>query len=389
MGKRLRFSKRTAWPLHPNPLTDKLLEKKRLGRNVIDLTVSNPTACDFRFYGPKLLEPLAEAENLSYSPDPKGISAARKAVCAYYKSHDADVVPEQIFLTSGTSEAYSFLFSLLADPGDTVLAPKPSYPLLDYLADLNDLKLLEYRFRYDGQWRLDETTLEKREKAKALIVIHPNNPTGNFIRPGEREALNRFCREGQCALIADEVFLDYAHSGSEKVFSFAANEEVLTFTLSGVSKILGLPQMKLSWIVVSGPEEARRTAVERLEIIADTFLSVGAPPQRALAGWLKRQPEIGGEILARVLVNKAHLIEELSGSAALPLSSMAGWCAVLRIPYEDEEKAVLDLLEQKDVLVHPGYFFDFEVGSHLVISLLPPPGIFKEGVSRLLNFIKS
>jgi aspartate/methionine/tyrosine aminotransferase len=354
---------------------------------VLDLTESNPTRCGFSFYSGGLLEPLSDRANLVYEPDPGGLPEARRAVCRYYAEKGITVRPEQVFLTAGTSEAYSYLFRLLADPGEKIAVPVPSYPLFHYLADLSDTGIAEYPLVYEDGWRADRAALEKAagEDVRALIVVNPNHPTGHFTGGGEKAFLARFCRERGMAVISDEVFLDFPLEQGARPESFAGNGETLTFTLSGISKVLGLPQMKLSWIVVSGPEDERREAAARLEMIADTYLSVNTPSQRALSPWLAARHPLLREIGDRLAGNLETLARAVAASRrARLLRAEGGWYAILALegPRTDEAVA-LELLEKEGVLVHPGYLFDFEAGSYIVLSLLPASEDFSEGVRRL------
>jgi len=358
------------------------------GIDIIDLTESNPTRCGFNFLSEDILSPLPDPQNLLYEPSSKGIREARKAISGYYKQRLSSINPEEIIITSGTSEAYAFLFRLLADPNQRVLIPMPSYPLLDYLADLNDVRLDRYPLAYRDAWHIDIARLEKmiRPEHRAIVVIHPNNPTGNYVSAEEKERLNRLCQKHSLALIADEVFLDFKHPNNTNAFeSFAGNEAVLTFTLSGISKLLGLPQMKLSWIACCGPKKQRKEAVSRLEIIADTYLSAGTPPQRALSKWLKSQNTIHEEITKRITENltflKKHL--EQTGAAEL-LVSEGGWNAVVRLPEgQNDEAQAMAFLKENHVFVHPGYLFDFEEERAIVLSLLVPPDRFREAIGRI------
>ena len=387
-----QFSKRTNWETAPNDLARLARSILETGQNIIDLTGSNPTHSEFRYLDAGLLKPFTDTGNLSYDPSPRGLLTARASICDYYRRHGISVTPEQVFLTAGTSEAYGFLFRLLAEPGEMVLAPRPSYPLLDYLAGLADIQVERYPLIYQNKWKIDKSRFQagSLRKPKAVVVVNPNNPTGNFVSPKEREAINRFARVQQAAVISDEVFLDFAHPARPDMPSFAHNREVLTLTLSGVSKAAGLPQMKLSWIVVSGPPDLCEEAGRRLEVISDTFLSVSIPAQRALPFWLGKQREITGEILDRLNVNKTCLAQAVSGIERVKLLACeGGWYAVLEVAGDrtDEEWAVL-LLQEDRVLVHPGYLFDFEGGPFLVLSLLPPPDLFSKGVDRFAKRLK-
>lgn len=388
----MRFSKRTEWVTAPNPLAQLLVSMRAQGIPILDLTESNPTRCSFNYLKPDILRALDHPDNLVYEPDPQGLPEAREAVCRYYAQRDICVTPEQIFLTAGTSEAYTFLFRLLLDAGEAALTPRPSYPLFDYLSQLNDVVLWQYALAYDEGWRLDGGTLTPSlaKGAKALVWVNPNNPTGNFLKKDEKEMLNKFCHERDLAVIADEVFYDFCLEAkkTQKV-SFAGNTEVLTFTLGGVSKTLGLPQMKVSWMVVSGPPDLKKKAIERLAIIADTTLSVNTPSQRALAAWLSMAPEIQAEIMARVRVNR-RVVEEASARSrnAKVLACEGGWAAVIAVDTKrTDEELALQWLKECQVHVYPGYFFDFNAENFLVVSLLPKPGVFKEGIDRVLDAV--
>ena len=379
------FADRTSWPRDENPLSKALQSKRLQNQKILDLTQSNPTLCRFLYSQSPLFETLSHPENTRYTPDPHGLSVAREAVARYYAGKNIHVPLENIFLTSGTSEAYSFLFRLLANPGDTVLAPAPGYPLFDFLTGLNDLKLEKYPLAYGNAWRLDESRLSafSEKNPRALIWVNPNNPTGNYATPEEMKALNHFGVKNSCALIADEVFLDYSSRKGEWR-SFAGNEEALTFTLSGISKILGLPQMKLSWIIVSGPKDLRDEALHRLEVIADTYLSVNAPVQNALPFWLPEAPKVCGEILERVNGNREALLQALQNRRDVEvLNAEGGWYATLRMKGIRDEDYCLRLLRENNVFVHPGYFFDFETEDFLVVSLLAPSEEFKTAIQAL------
>jgi alanine-synthesizing transaminase len=385
------FSSRTDWLLTPNRLTRQLEERRREGLPVLDLTESNPTRCGFA-PDREILKSLQDPRSLIYEPDPHGLLRARRAVCEYYAARGVDVRPEQVFLTASTSEAYTYVFRLLADAGDKVLVPQPSYPLFDFLAGINDIEVVSYPLRYDHEWRIDLDAVRDRWKprSRALIVVHPNNPTGSFVKPGELDFLSDCCRQNQAALIADEVFADYAlEVGENRVVSHSADSQVLTFTLSGLSKISALPQMKLGWIVVSGPETELKTALERLEVIADTYLSVSAPVAYALPALLEFGKTVRPTILERLRSNLCWL-DRAAGSCrqVTRLRADGGWYAILKVPeaVSDEDWAV-DLLAKEGVLVHPGHFYDFQGDGYLVISLLAEESVFREGVGRILAHI--
>jgi aspartate/methionine/tyrosine aminotransferase len=407
------FSSRTDWPLTPNRLSEILHERRARGAPVLDLTESNPTRCGFTYDSERIFRALTDPRALQYKPDPRGLLSARQAVKDYYAERGAKVGADQIFLTTSTSEAYSYVFRLLANPGDAILVPQPSYPLFEFLAGLNDVEVVPYPLRYADGWQLDAGVLESRlgTRARAILVVHPNNPTGSFVRRGELEFLLRRCRECSLALIADEVFADYAfgrnvgappmgaqggHEGrpydspaEERVVSHAAVEEVLTFTLSGLSKISGLPQMKLAWVAVNGPAEDRREALARLEVIADTYLSVSAPLAHALPELLELRHSLQPQIRERVESNLSWLDGQLSPHSAVSrLKAEGGWYAILKLPsHRSDEDWAIEILCEEGVLAHPGHFFDFPSEGHLVVSLLPPRQDFEIGVRKILDHV--
>ena len=382
------FSSRTDWPLAPNRLTQQIEDRRRRGLPVLDLTESNPTRCGFAA-DPEVLKSLQDPRSLTYEPDPRGLFRARQAVCEYYAARGVSVGPEQIFLTTSTSEAYTYAFRLLADPGDQVLVPQPSYPLFDFLAGINDLEVVSYPLRYDHEWRIDLDAVRGSwgPRTRAMIVVHPNNPTGSFVRPRELDFLEQCCRHDQGALIADEVFMDYPIEASDdRVISHAAGSKILTFTLSGLSKISAVPQMKLGWMVVNGPQEQLKTALERLEVIADTYLSVSAPVANALPTLLDFRKTIQPMIMERLRSNLCWLDDQISSCPELTRFRIdGGWYAVLKVPkiLSDEDWAV-ELLTRDGVLVHPGHFYDFPDDGHLVISLLTEESTFRNGAGRVL-----
>jgi aspartate/methionine/tyrosine aminotransferase len=353
---------------------------------IADLTASNPTRCGFD-YPAALLDALADRRALDYDPQPKGLLVAREAVCRYYAEHGAAVDPDQIVLTTSTSEAYSFLFRLLCDPGSEILIPEPSYPLFEFLAQLDDVRLKPAALIYESGWQLDIEGLRQAigPQTRAVVIVHPNNPTGHYTKPEEAEALGRLCREHGLALIVDEVFLDYAMGGKPRSFARGL-EGVQVFVVSGLSKICGLPQMKAAWIVVSGQE--RKRALERLEIVADTFLSMNAPVQWAMRSWIESRAAIQEQISRRTEANLATLDR---GLAALPavqrLKAEGGWYAVVRIPaLQPDEQTALELLGQ-GVWVHPGYFFGMPESGWLVVSLLGGELEFSNGLGIFVNYL--
>jgi len=379
------FASRTGWSLEPNRFSAVLERHRASGREALDLTESNLTRCGFA-YDPLLLAALGDAHGLAYDPHPKGLRLAREAVCRYYRQRSTEVDPEQVILTASTSEGYSFLFRLLCNPGDEVLVPVPSYPLFEFLAAIQDVKLAPYPLIYDHGWQIDLHSLAEKltPRTRAILVVHPNNPTGSFVKPAEMDVLDALCRERQVTLVADEVFLDYAHDGVNWP-SFVGPRQALTFTLSGISKICALPQMKLAWIVTSGAPELAREALARLEVIADTYLSVSTPVQLALPEFLARRDDIQRQVKERVASNLAELDRQLTEHQLVRRFDVeGGWYAVLRVPAtRSDEDVAIDLLERHSVIVHPGHFYDFPREGYLVASLITPARVFAEGVKRL------
>ncbi len=363
--------------------------RRARGLPLLDLSASNPTRCGFALDAGATLQPLAAPGALDYEPVPFGRHAARKVVCAYYRERGAAVDAAHVCLTSSTSEAYSFLFRLLCDPGDEVLIATPSYPLFDYLAALHDVKLVPFPLLYDHGWQIEPGAVSMRitERTRAIAVVHPNNPTGHYTAAEERAGLQALCAQHGLALIVDEVFLDYAWDAlSQNEASFTQGpHRALTFVLSGMSKIAALPQMKVSWLAIFGTEPLRDEARARLEIIADTFLSVSAPVQQALPMWFRAAPKIQQQIRARVAANLAVLDLLCTGTAVSRLAGEGGWYAVLRIPaLRSDEEVALSLLAEAGVLVHPGSAFGFAPQGWLVVSLLPEMPDFRLGMEALL-----
>jgi len=355
---------------------------------LIDLTVSNPTECGFEYDSSAILDALRNPAALTYEPNPKGLESARRAVAEYYADREEAVPLEDIFLTTSTSEAYSYVFRTLCNPGDELLIPSPGYPLFDFLADIQDVSLVRYPLLYDRGWQIDFHALEQAitPRTRGVIVVHPNNPTGNFVNSGQMTKLNAICSARGMTIIADEVFLDFVLKG-DRPASFAANRGALTFTLSGLSKICGLPQMKAAWLIASGPEQWKSEALARLEVIADTYLSVNAPVQLAIPRFLEQRHAFQNQVISRVRRNLAELDRQLAEQKAVSrLRVEGGWCAVLRVPStRSDEDLALALLSEKDVYVHPGHFYDFPSDGYLVVSLITPEQTFAEGTSRSLS----
>jgi len=408
------FSTRIAWPPRRNRLAALLGEKRARGGGILDLTESNPTRVGLDYPADRIAAALADPGVAAYDPDPRGLPAARAAVAAWCARGGPGACggprpaqaasADSIVLTAGTSEAYAFLFRMLCDPGDTVLVPAPSYPLFDHLAAIDGVRVAPYPLALDERWRIDVEALARAlvhpaaRAPRAVIVVNPNNPTGSSLSSGERAAVDALCARAGAALIADEVFLDYLWNGARAAGPGAAPVSAaarrlggtppaaLTFTLGGLSKSCGLPQMKLAWVLVDGPDPARADALERLEFIADAYLSVGAPVQRAAGRLLAIGADIAARLGARIGENLATLRAAVpAGSACRVLPADGGWSAVVQVPaVRSEEDLVLALLRDDDILVHPGYFFDFPREAFLVLSLLPRPAEFRQGLDRIL-----
>jgi aspartate/methionine/tyrosine aminotransferase len=390
------FSRRTHWSLEKTAYAA-ALERLHADENpIFDLTASNPTTCGFQCDRAGILSELSRPECLEYEPNPRGLLVARAAVVDYYaRAAATQISADQVFLTTSTSEAYSYLFRLHCDPGAEILIAQPSYPLFEFLADLDDVRLVTYPLFYDHGWHLDVAALTARitSQTRAVVVVHPNNPTGHFTSPAERQLLQRICEEHGLVLIVDEVFLDYAldpmGSGENASHaSFSSGEHpVLTYVLSGLSKVAGLPQMKAAWIAAFGPEQLLEAATARLEVIADTFLSMNAPVQHAMPYLLANRSNVQQQILWRVGENLAVLDRQLARSPAVSrLEVQGGWYAILRVPaLMSGDALAIRFMEQERLVVHPGYFYGFEGDGWIVLSLLPPLAEFSEGIERLLR----
>lgn len=408
------FSSRLPWDHAPNPITLALQQRSAVGTSpaeLLDLTVGNPTSALPQLYDAPLraaLSSLADPAGLRYEPTPRGLPSCRAAIATYYARRGLVIDPDQLVLCASTSEAYSWLFQLLCDPGDAVLFPQPSYPLIDFLARLNAVQVRSYPLRFCvDHFALDAaglaaavTTPGPGGQARALIAISPNNPTGSVLRRDEVTQLRQHCVRHDLALIVDEVFSDYLLQTPDALTANrdpnplipsllgepAGEAQPLTFVLSGFSKVLGLPQLKLGWIHVGGPEPLRTQAQDRLELVADTFLSVNTPVQLAAEPLLQQQDRIAAALRQHVQHNLQVLTQSLAGSAVSALPVDAGWYSILRLPaVQSEDEWTVTLLQQDDVLVHPGYFFDLlEPGKvFVVISLITPSDVFQRGLARL------
>jgi aspartate/methionine/tyrosine aminotransferase len=410
-----RFSERTNWRLEQNRFTQALEEARARGAKLLDLTASNPTRVGLQYDEAGILSAFGSPEVFDYDPQSKGLLAARESVAAYYRDeHDVrDLDAAKIVLTTSTSEGYSFVFRLLCNAGDELLVPKPSYPLFEFLADLQDVKLVPYPLIYDHGWQMDFPSLAGAvtHRTRGVVVVHPNNPTGSYLKAAEVRMLNSFCREHGLAVIVDEVFLDYGlrtsgakapsyeeldrsaeSSGpSEERGSLAGNRGALTFTLSGLSKIAALPQMKVAWVVTSGPPDLAQEAIARLDVIADTYLSMNAPIQWAVPVLMEQRKNIQRQLLERVKTNLAELDRQLAGQQACQrLSVEGGWYAVVRVPVtRSDEELAIELVREKAVVVHPGHFYDFPSDGFLVVSLISDEKEFSVGTAKLLEFVAS
>ena len=400
------FSDRLPWPHRENRLTEALRRRRESGKPVLDLTESNPTRAGLAAYGEAIAAALADPAAATYEPDPRGLAPGRRAVADWLGARGRPIDPAHLVLTSSTSEAYSHLFKVLCAPGDSVLVPQPSYPLFEHLARLDGVRAVPYLLDREHRWHLETAALAaacaSADRPRAVIVVNPNNPTGNAVRAAERAMLDHLCAGSGLAVISDEVFFEYLFApgdpsrgtrtpadqdGPPVSFAAAGPREALTFTLGGLSKAGGLPQMKLGWIAATGPDRLRDEALGRLEFVADAYLSVGTPVQLAARRLLGIGDAGARRIAERVgenLTTLSALVPASSPCRLLPADG--GWSAVLRVPaVRSEEELVLLLLEEDGVLVHPGYFFDFPEEAYLVISLLPEPETFQRGVGLLLD----
>lgn len=385
------FSSRLDWTVGPNRIAALVAEKRASGVEILDLTESNPTKAGIDYPAAGISAALADARCLRYEPEPFGLPAAREAVAGYYATNGLRVDPSRIVLTASTSEAYSYLFKLLCDPGDEILTPQPSYPLFEYLARLESLRVVRYPLFYDHGWHLDGAALRDlvNERTRAIVIVHPNNPTGSFLKQSELAQMTALALEHDLALISDEVFSDYAFErDAGRVGVVAEQSGALSFSLSGLSKVAGLPQMKMAWMLAGGNPALRESALRKLEIVADAYLSIGTPVQTAAKSLLGWREGLQRQILARVLLNRERLAAMPLGAGQLRLlEAEGGWYATLQAPrVRSEEEWVMALLRDRDVLVQPGFFYDFESEAFLVLSLLTRPEAFDAGLNRLVGF---
>jgi hypothetical protein len=385
------FSKRTSWDFSLNPLSRLLTRKREAGEDVLDLTESNPTRAGLDYPEDEILAAISDRNILRYEPTPHGLTTAREAIAHYYAEREKTVSSSDLLLTSSTSEAYAFLFKTLMDPGDRILLPRPSYPLFDDIARLEALGIDHYRLVHDGSWSLNMESVEQAitPRTKAVLAVHPGNPTGSYLKLGERERLVEICCRHQIALVVDEVFLDYPiDARRNRAGTLVGEQRALTFVMSGLSKVAGLPQMKLSWIWMGGPMELKDEARSRLEHVSDAFLSVGTPVQRGLEHYLALSRHIQSSITTRITSNYRFLLEVTTGSPVTMLGTEGGWYTVLRLPaIRGSDEWALELIREKDLIVHPGYLYDFATEPFLVISLLPEESVFRRGVHGLLAYV--
>ncbi len=388
------FSSRTRWDRGLNPLAERLSARRASGEPVLDLTESNPTRAGFAYPEQDILGAISGDGALRYAPDPRGLRSAREAVAGWYGRRGRTVDPDHVVLCASTSEAYGWLLKVLCENGDEILCPAPSYPLFDFLAKAEDVRLCSYPLEYDGRWSLHIEDLATRctPHTRGVIIVQPNNPTGSYLSPVEIERLSAFCVDRGLVVISDEVFADYAFENVPGAMPSALDlAGPLTFTLGGLSKAVGLPQMKLSWIIVGGPPGLREEALARLEILGDTYLSVNTPVQVGLERILAVGESVGRQIKERVAGNRALL--RLARGADAPwdiLTADGGWYAVLSVPrVMSDERWALALLERDGVYVHPGHYFDFAADGYLVVSLLCERGAFVEGVRRIVARIEA
>jgi alanine-synthesizing transaminase len=381
------YSQRLSWSFSPNPITRHLLERRNRDKPIVDLTNSNPSEVFDNYPHAEIADAFSRIDSFRYEPEPLGAGPARLAVSRYYASRAIDISPEWTVLTASTSEAYAILFKLFCNPADQILVPSPSYPLFEFLAQLESVCVENYRLQFDGSWYIDLDHLRRQitSRTRAIVVVDPNNPTGSFLKQSEFGALAEIASQRQIPIICDEVFLDYAFGfESQKMRTLIGRNDVLSFSLNGLSKSAGMPQMKLGWIVINGPERERAIARERLELITDTYLSVGTPVQKALPRLFEIGTDIRRRIAERTRLNLSALQRIMRDGAAQPLHCEGGWSAIVRLPAtQSEESWTLQLLNECGVVVQPGYFFDMASEPYVVVSLISRPGEFECGIGEI------
>ncbi|MBI2213064.1 MAG: pyridoxal phosphate-dependent aminotransferase [Acidobacteria bacterium] len=389
------FSTRARLDAQPNKLTEVLAHRRATGSRLIDLTASNPTTCGLDYPNREIGEALASGARSSYQPEPLGIAAAREAVAAHLRSRGESVDLCDVMITASTSEAYGYLFKLLADPGDAVATARPAYPLLEHLAASESLELVQFPLVRDVRWQVDLHELERvlEPRTRAIALVHPNNPTGSYLTRNELLAVAELCAARGIALVSDEVFHDYPLEAPDGRAPSAVECDLpcLTFSLGGLSKSAGMPHLKLGWLRVGGPERLRREALRGLEAIADDYLSVATPVQIALPRLLEIGASVRDQIVSRCRLNLRALRASLTAERSIEVLPVeGGWSAVVRVPCltSDEELAVA-LVEYFGVVVHPGYFFDFDRDGHIVVSLLTPPDDLLEGARPIVELVSA
>lgn len=391
----ITFSRRTGWPAEPNRLSEAWDRCRAVRPDAVDLTLSNPTVAGLPYPEETILRALSDPRALLYEPASRGLPFALEALARDLTREADPVSPDQLVLTASTSEAYGWLFKLLTERGDEILVPRPSYPLLEFLADLEETRLVSYPLRYDGRWQIDFEALASActERTRAVVVIHPNNPTGNFLDLDDARRLGDFCARRNLAILSDEVFLEYGFgpANEPRAGSLAALDlPTLSVSLGGLSKCAALPQIKLGWLRVGGPSALAREALSRLEVIADTYLSVNTPAQWALETLLASRARARDAIRVRIESNDAAIRRAVGPHSPVSvLHTEGGWSTVLRLPQVRSEEAwTLGLLEEEAVHVHPGYFFDFDDEAYWVVSLLPAPERFAPAIERALRYVE-
>ncbi len=381
------LSQRLKWNTPLNPLADAICRQRQQAGELLDLTLSNPTAVNLAYPDREIASALSKIASMSYDPQPLGQWQAREAIASYYRDRGYVVEPDRIIVTASSSEAYSYLFKLLCDPGDEMLSPRPSYPLFEYLAALDSIRIHPYWLTYDGAWYTDLGDLESRitDRTRGIILVNPNNPTGSFLKTKEADRLCALARHRSLPLIADEVFMDYDLGAStQRVLSLTSRSDTLSFSLNGLSKSAGMPQMKIGWIVISGPPDLVESARHGLELIADTYLSVNTPSQLALPELISLGSGIRSRIQQRIRSNAQALQNLLQGSPAHPLYTEGGWSSIIQLPQtKPEEDWVMRLLMHYGVVVQPGYLFDMPNEPFAVVSLLTPTDKFVEGINAI------
>lgn len=386
------YSQRLRWSVPQNPLSIHLTHLRASGVPLFDLTSSNPTCVVIDYPHEAIGSAFGSVPDFAYHADPCGMLTARQSIQAYYSARSIDIETSQILLTASTSEAYGLLFKLLCNPGDRVLVPTPSYPLFEYLSSLELVEAVPYAYRFDGGWYIDFEDFSSKlgEQVKAIVVVNPNNPVGSFVRVDEMERLLDLAVRFEIPIISDEVFYDYEWTPSPSYTkTFISQNRALSFSLNGLSKIAGMPQMKLGWIALGGPQHMQSEAAERLELLLDTYLSVNTPIQRALPDLLNIGDSIRHELLAHISQNRETLKNVLEGSPAHMMPAEAGWSALVRLPsIKTEDEWCLGLLEQQQVVTQPGYFFDLPHPAFIVLSLITDPEVFAEGVLRIRRLVQ-